>query len=364
MKNLTILRSIIESGKVAACGIDLGSKSSQVCLLDANGAVLFEDAVRTTAKAFDEAFSGLPSIAIAIETGGESNWVRRRLQAHGHQLTVADAKRVKVITDTHSKNDKRDAHMLAEILLRWPELLQSVAPRSLDSERNRALLKVRESLVEARVKLLNCVRGVLKSFAVKLPRITSEAFAHKVAAHVPAELREALEPTLEALAKMSVEIRRYDRLVEQRCEKRYPQATRRMRSIRGVGPQTALAFTLELDNDATRLRTSRAAGALVGLRPKQRDSGERSPELSITKAGNRMLRKLLIQCAHTILARGEDSALRRWGLALAARSPTKKGKRRAVVATARKLAVLLHVLWSRDEDFDPLRGLEGEMATT
>jgi len=124
-----------------------------------------------------------------------------------------------------------------------------------------------------------------------------------------------------------------------------------------VGPQTALAFTLELDDNAARLRSSRAAGALVGLRPKRRESGLQQPQLSITKTGNRMLRKLLVQCAHYILSRGPDSALKRWGLGLALRSGTKRGKRRAVIAVARKLAVLLHALWRRDEDFDPLRGL-------
>jgi transposase len=136
-----------------------------------------------------------------------------------------------------------------------------------------------------------------------------------------------------------------------------------MRSIRGVGPMTALAFTLELDNDVTRLRSSRAAGALVGLKPKRFNSGESEPESAITKSGNRLLRRLLVQCAHYILSRrGEDSALRRWGLGLAERSGTRRGKRRALVATARKLAVLLHTLWRKGEDFDPTYGLPAEAA--
>jgi len=190
-----------------------------------------------------------------------------------------------------------------------------------------------------------------------LPAISSEAFAAKAAALVPEPLRPALEPALHAVAALSVQIRLYDKQVERLCRTRYRSATKRLRSITGVGPQTALAFTLELDDDVARLRSSRAAGALVGLRPKRRESGQQQPELSITKTGNRMLRKLLVQCAHYILSRGPDSALRRWGLGLALRSGTKRGKRRAVIGVARKLAVLLHALWRRDEDFDPLRGL-------
>jgi len=124
------------------------------------------------------------------------------------------------------------------------------------------------------------------------------------------------------------------------------------------GPLTALTFVLELDGDPNWLRSSRSAGALVGLRPKRRDSGEKAPELSITKKGNRMLRRLLVQCSHRILGPfGPDSTLRRWGLSLVARSGTKRGKRKAIVAVARKLAVILHTLWRRDEDYDPLYGL-------
>ena len=120
---------------------------------------------------------------------------------------------------------------------------------------------------------------------------------------------------------------------------------------------TALTFVLELDGDAGRLSNSRAAGAMTGLRPIRRESGESKPELGITKEGNQMLRRYLVQCAQYMLGHhGADCALRRWGLKLAGTS--KRGKKRAVVAAARKLAVLLHTLWRKDVDFDPETGLE------
>lgn len=357
MKKHNSARNSRQAGPAVVCGIDLGSKHSEVCLLDADGEIVERRRISTSRRALEKAFATMPAMRIAIETGSETNWVRRLLVSLGHSVTVADAKRVKIITDTHSKDDRRDALWLARILLRWPELLHAVEPRSLETETNRSLLTLRETAVEARVKLIASARDVLKNHGEKLPKLTSEAFARKVPALVPERLGETLEPMLAAIEALSVQIKIYDRQVEQLCEKRYAEATARMRSIKGVGPVTALAFTLELDNNAARLRSSRSAGALVGLRPKRRDSGEQQPELSITKAGNRMLRKLLVQCAHYILgAHGQESALRKWGLALAARSGGKRGKRRAVVATARKLAVLLHVLWSRGEDFDPMRG--------
>jgi transposase len=363
MKKRSSVKTTKQAGPAVVCGIDLGSKHSELCLLDAAGAVIERRRLASSIKAFEKAFATMPPIRIAIETGSETNWVRRLLVSLGHSVTVADAKRVKIITDTHSKDDRRDAQWLAEILLRWPELLNAVEPRSLETETNRSLLTLRETAVEVRVKLIASARDVLKNHGEKLPKISSEAFAHKVPALVPERLRTTLEPMLAAIAAVSEQIKIYDRLVEQLCEKRYPEATARMQSIKGVGPVTALAFTLELDNNASRLKTSRAAGALVGLRPKRRESGESKPEMSITKAGNRMLRKLLVQCAHYILSRrGEESALRKWGLDLAARTGGKRGKRRAVIATARKLAVLLHVLWSRGEDFDPMRGLATDLA--
>jgi transposase len=347
----------LESGAGAAAAIDLGDKHSEVVILDDEGEVLLRRRIRTSCVELERLFGGLPPMRIAIETGGQTNWVRRRLAAMGQPVLVGDAKRLKVIWDTHSKDDKRDALFMAEIALRWPELLNAVEPRSLDSEEGRALLRMRECLVDARVKLLNNVRGVVKSFGMRLPQSTSEAFARKAMAQIPEALREKVNPLLLAIEHMSAQIKVYDKQVLKLCNERYGEQTKRLLTVRGVGPLTALAFVLELDGDAGRLRNSRAAGALVGLRPSRKESGESKPELGVTKTGNRMLRRYLVQCAHYILGRqGQDCALQRWGLKLAGTS--KRGKKRATVAVARKLAVLLHTLWRKDVDFDPGYGLE------
>ena len=339
-------------------GIDLGLKTSEVCLLDCDGTIIERRKIRTTRKNFEALFGSLPRLRAALETGPSSNWVARLLDELGHETIVADAQRVKIITETYSKDDRRDARWLAEIALRWPELLNPVRLRRLETQRHRALLRLREGLVEARTKLINAVRGVLASFGERLPAATGEWFARRAMPNLPAVLRDEVRPTMLAIEALSAQIQVYDRMAEKLCRERYRAATERMRTIPGVGPLTALTFTLELDGDPHWLSSSRAAGALVGLRPKRRDSGEASPELSITKTGNRMLRRLLVQCAHRILGPfGPDSALRRWGLSRAARSGTKRGKRKAIVAVARKLAVILHTLWRRDEDYDPLCGL-------
>ena len=201
-------------------------------------------------------------------------------------------------------------------------------------------------------KLINSVRGTVKSFGGRLPASSSEAFVKKASPQLPDELRVALEPLLEVIQHVSAAILRYDKHIEKLAEGKYP-ATQGLRSIRGVGPITSLAFVLNLDNDPQRLGSSRDAGPRMGLRPQRRDSGERSPQLSITKSGDRLLRRLLVQCSQYILGyHGEDSDLRRWGLGLAARGGP-CAKRKAIVAVARKLAVLMHLLWRQDVDFDP-----------
>lgn len=357
MKNRSKIEQAMKAGKVVTAGIDLGSKHSEACWVDEQGQEVARERLASSCVALQRIFGGLPPMVIAIETGGHANWVARQLRAMGREVIVADAKRLKLLWDTKSKDDKRDARFLAEIAARCPDFLCPVEPRTLESEQNRAMLRMREAVVRARVKLINCVRGVLKSFGEKLPAASSEAFARMAAPRLPQELRAEAYPALQVIEQLTAQIKVYDKQVRKLCEGRYGEATKRMMSVPGVGPLTALTFVLELDGDPQRLRGWRAAGALVGLRPMRRESGESKPELGITKQGNQMLRRYLAQCAQYMLGRhGVDCALRRWGLKLAGTS--KRGKKRAVVAAARKLAALLHTLWRKDVDFDPTMGLE------
>lgn len=354
MTNRSKIEQALKAGKRLTAGIDLGSKRSQACRVDEAGEEVAREALTSSCVALQRVFGGLPPMRIAIETGGHANWVARQLRAMGHEVIVADAKRLKLLWDTKSKDDKRDALFLAEIAARCPEFLCAVEPRTLESEQHRAMLRMREAVVRARVKLINCV---LESFGEKLPAASSEAFARMAAPRLPQELRAEAYPALQVIEQLTSQIKVYDKQVRKLCEGRYGEATKRLMSAPGVGPLTALTFVLELDGDPRRLRGSRAAGALVGLRPMRRESGESKPELGITKEGNQMLRRYLVQCAQYMLGHhGVDCALRRWGLKLAGTS--KRGKKRAVVAAARKLAVLLHTLWRKDVDFDPLMGLE------
>ncbi len=350
-------QEMIECGMNAVAGLDLGDKHSVVCVMNLDGEVVERKKIPTSLAAFERYFQAWASMRVVFEAGSPANWTYRLLERLGHEPLMADTHRLALITQSLSKDDRNDAERLAELGLRMPEMLNPVEPCSLETQNDRTVLKAREALVEVRTKLINSVRGTLKSFGLRLPAVSTAAFPKKASPLLPGELRDVLHPLLLMVQHATDEIRRYDKRIEELAAKKYPQ-TKRMRSANGVGAITSVAFVLNLDNNPSRLRHSRDAGARIGLRPKRRDSGERSPELSITKSGDPMMRRLLVQCAQYILGhRGEDSALRRWGLGLAARGG-KTAKRKAVVAVARKLAVLLHVLWQRDVDFEPFYGTQ------
>jgi len=200
--------------------------------------------------------------------------------------------------------------------------------------------------------IVNAVRGLSKSYGERLPSCSTGQVREGLAASMSEPLQNALRPLLAEVESVSQRIREYDEQIENMAMSRYPE-TGLLKQVHGVGALTALTFVLTVE-DPHRFRRSRDAGAYFGLRPRRRESGDSRPQLRISKEGDGYVRKLLVQCAHHILGPfGPDSDLRRWGLALAARGG-KNAKKRAVVAVARKLAVLLHKLWVTGEVYEPM----------
>jgi transposase len=287
---------------------------------------------------------------IALETGTHSPWVSRLLESHGHQVIVANARKIPVITASESKNDRNDAEQLARMAAFDPKLLHPVEHRSLERQQDLNLVHTRSVLVRARTMLINSVRGLVKSGGGRLPACSSGAFPDKARTALPEELKTACEPLLEQIARMNQGIVEMDRKVDG-LEKKYPEISV-LRTAPGVGPVVAACYVLTLDR-AEAMETNRQAGAYLGLRPRQQQSGDSNPQRGIAKTGNTYLRSLLVQSAQYILGRfGPDSELRRWGLKLAA-SGGKRGKKRAIVAVARKLAVLLLSMWRNRKKFEP-----------
>jgi transposase len=206
--------------------------------------------------------------------------------------------------------------------------------------------------VRSRTLLINHVRSLVKASGARLPSCSADSFSKKVGPSIPEPLQPALLPLLDTIASFTQQIQAYDRQIETLCQAQYPE-TRSLQQVSGVGPLTALAFVLTLE-DPSRFPKSRDLGPALGLVPRRDQSGDRDPQLGITKSGNAFLRRLLVGSAHYILGPfGPDCALRRWGLELADRGG-KNAKKRALVAVARKLAVLLHHLWKTGQTYDPL----------
>lgn len=286
-----------------------------------------------------------------IEEGTHAHWVARTLTKMGLEVVVANPRQIPLIYKNRKKTDRVDARLLAQVGQFNIELLAPVEIRSEEIQRDLAMMKSRDAVIGARTKLINHMRGQVKSIGERLPSCSAHSF-HKVAAeHLPESL-SSLEAIVEMIESLTTTIRNYDRQIEQLCETRYPQ-TAILRAINGVGPVTALATVLVLA-DPSRFGKSREVGAYLGLVPARDDSGEQEPQKGISKAGDPFLRRLLVQAAHYILGHfGEDCDLRRFGLRIAARGG-KIAKRKAVVAVARKLVVLMHRLLISGDAYDPL----------
>lgn len=336
---------------MAAIGLDLADKFSDLVGLSDDGTVVRRDRVRTTEAELRRVFGAIGPTKIAIEVGTHSAWVSRVLSSMGHTVIVANARKVALIHQNKRKNNRIDAELLARLARADEQLLFPIKHRDEQSQADLAVLRSRDILVAARTKLINHVRGVCKTFGTALPKCSAPAFVARCSTTLPSVIREAVEPLLAHIGSMTEQIKGYERAITAMV-KRHPAAQTLMKIV-GVGELTALAYVLTVE-DPHRIVRSRSAGAYFGLVPGSDDSGEKHEQRRITKEGDRFCRRLLVSAAQYILGPfGRDCDLRRHGMAIAARGG-KNAKKRAVVAVARKLAVLMHRLWISGEEYVPL----------
>src|ERR1700728_312611 len=332
-------------------GIDLGDVWSHYFTLHQDGEVVDRGRFRTTPKAIEKWFTDVPPARVAMEAGVHSIWISEQLQELGHEVIVANVRELRAISHSDRKSDDVDAERLARYARLYPEILRPISHRTVEQQQALTLIRARELLVRLRTASINAVRGLTKACGHRMPASSTKCFAQRGLAAMPPGMKLALGPILAQIADMTLKIKQYDWDIQRMTQTEYAE-TQPMMTIHGVGHITALTFVLTL-GDKTRFGRSRDVGCYLGLRPKRSQSGERDPQLGITKAGNAYLRSLLIECANHILRpHGRDSALRQWGLHLAARGG-KQAKNKSVVAVARKLAVLLHHLWATQQPYIP-----------
>jgi transposase len=344
-------------------GLDLGDRTSRYCILDEAGEKASEDKLPTTKAGLDSVFGKMPPCRIALEVGTHSPWVSRHLAAMGHEVIVANAHKVKLITQSVKKNDRMDAEQLARLARVDPKLLSPIQHRGPEAQGDLAVIRARAALVDARTELINSARGLAKPMGERLKKCDADMVKESLADGMGEAVQAVIGPMLKSVEAISKEIGEYDKKIEG-IAKRYPEM-KVLTQVHGVGTLIALTYILTIE-DAQRFEHSRDVGPYLGLTRKQRDSGGSEPELGITKAGDQLLRRLLVQGAHCILRQGApDSDLKAWGMARLQnggkdggkngknQKGSKNAKKKTIVAIARKLAVLLHRLWVTGEVYDP-----------
>jgi transposase len=371
-------RTMEEIRKLAAeerltIGLDLGDRESSYCILNEQGEKVIQDKLATSKAGLNRLFEKMPGSRVALEVGAHSPWVSRQLEGLGHEAIVANPRNVAWISQSRKKNDQVDPEKLARLARMDVKLLSPIRHRSEQAQRDLMVIRARATLVETRTKLINTVRGLVKSVGERVKDCDSEQWAPALLKLLSKETRGVIEPLVNSIEEMSKQIGVYDEQIE-KISTRYEEV-KLLTPVYGVGRLTALTYILTID-DPRRFHKSREVGGFLGLQPSQRESGESQPQLGISKEGDRHLRWMLVQCAHCILRQGApDSDLRRWGMAkLEPEKPKlspgekqnkkgkQKGKRRVLVAIARKLAVLLHRLWVNGEVYDPLYQAKAEQA--
>lgn len=354
MKKSIKISTAMES-KYSAVGLDVSDRKSAWVAIGKDGNVRERGKVATRTPEMESWARTIPPTLIALEAGPHSPWISRLLTRCGHEVIVGNPAKIPSVSKSRRKNDWRDAEQLGRLARFDRSMLHEIRHRSEQTQKDLQVVRSRDAAVRARTKLINHIRGTMKAHGYVPPRCSADAFVRRVQQWIPVELKDVLTPIVEATEKVTGVMRVYDKQIERLAATRYPD-TEWLMQVKGVGALTALTFILVLE-DATRFQQSRSVGAYLGMVPAKDQSGESDPEKGISKEGDRLLRRLLVQCAHYILGPfGIDSDLRRHGEAIAQRGG-KKAKKRAAIAVARKLSVVLHRLWITKATYVPLYNL-------
>lgn len=343
-------------------GLDLGDKLSEVCVLDPERRIVQQGPLPTNPESFEAFFHGFPGATLVFEVGSQSRWVQPLARKSGIGTAIAaDPRQLKLISESRKKTDQRDAYILARTGQGMPELLCPVEHRSEAVQADLSVMRSRELLVGQRTRMVTRIRGIVKATGHRLPTCSATYFFRQAREHIPAHLELACAPLLAVLEVIHEQLLEITRQTKKMVKERYPVVEVLM-TAPSVGLTTAMTFALTIEKPG-RIRGTRNIGAYLGMTPRKKESGDSSPQLGITKAGDTHLRRLLVLCAHHLVSRGKDCQLKRWGLALCERGG-RNAKKRAVVAVARKLSVHLLAIWKSGEPYDLWKGLSESQRPT
>lgn len=351
MMEISQMSESMKDGISTFIGIDLATRVSKFCILDAGGDVLFRGTVPTTREDFEKRFRPFVPAVVAIEVGSVSRLADEVLSSMGHQVVVANARRLKVISENIKKCDEQDAELLARLVRSDPKLLAPVYHRSSLAHEGLSIIRARDLCVRTRTAHINLVRGMAKGFEIKLPACDPESFAEHANSAVRATaFAGVVLPIIGLIAELDKVIDDYENAIKRFARKHVPIAAK-LEKMPGIGPITSTAFALAVD-DPKRFANERTIAAYFGLVPRRDQSGTVDKKLPITKAGDPLIRRLLTQCAQRILmTNSKDCDLKRFGQRL--QNAGKTNKKRSVTAVARKLSVHMLYVMKTGQDYDP-----------
>jgi transposase len=342
--------------KVTVIGMDLGDKNHKAVIISAGGEVIDRSEVACNPEALRAYLGRHPGALLAVETGTHCRWISRLGQELGHEVLVGNARKLRMIWDSSRKNDWRDAEMLAKVARTDRSLLSPVRLRGDGDQELMRLVKARDLLVKTRTGIVNQIRGFCKSEGVRPPKCSAESFTRLEHA-IPANVLPVVKPLFAVLKELAMKVGLYDKMIAEALKRLHGEDAALLEPIGGVGPVTAAAYLAAIGDVAT-FGSARDAGPYFGLIPRQAQSGQTDRQLRISKEGNEIVRRLLVTAANYIMGPfGKDCALRRHGMKIAERGG-KNAKKRAKVAVARKLAVLMLAILKTRSAYRPLADVE------
>lgn len=337
-------------------GVDVSLEESSVCVVDAEGRIMAEAKVASEPEALEAWLRGLGLVLerIGLEAGPLSQWLHAGLERAGLPVVLIETRHVKAALSAMTmKTDKNDARGIAQLMrLGW---FRPVHVKTLLAQEVRALLTARKLLVEKQRDVQNSLRGILRGFGLKVGQVGKAGFASRIRDLVAGQAM--LEAIVEPLLQVHGTLREQHAILHRRLLRLVHEdaVCQRLMTVPGVGPVVAMTFKTAVD-DPDRFARSKAVGAYFGLVPRKYQSGEIDRTGRITKVGDAMVRTALFEAANVMLSRTvRFSALKAWAMRIAARHGMKKAK----VALARKLAVVLHRMWVDGSSFRWTNGMEG-----
>ena len=342
-------------------GIDVSDRTSKVCMVTKAGGerrVVEEKTVKTTKAGFREYFADKDkSVPVAFETGTHCRWMRDLIRDElGFRVYVANPAKLPTIARSNTKNDRNDARELARLLLADPEMLHPVELRGEEYQAMIRYAKARDAAMGVRTKLTNMFRGFAKAMGERIEECAPEKFADLNRSAWPEELRGVVRPMLKLLKEANAAIRRYERMIRSLSRRDgFKDKVERVKEVYGVGEIIAPVFVAVIGGDVSKFDKARDIGPVLGFTPKQDQSGTVDRQLHATKAGDKLMRRLLIEGANVVMKESSrDTDLKLRGLRIRMRGG-KIAKAKSKVAVARGLAVTMTALLMKpDMKYVPL----------